>query len=283
MIPIVSQLRHVKEKLVSAQTRHTTRQNPRRVLFEILSNDLLKSFNVLIRSLPFRRLHFITLSKHKSQRYLIITTTNNQRETPQEKEKKHTQYWEYVTYIVATEPIRTIKINLLRRNTCINQKKHTNKCVSIQEVTFSKRRPIRLHSIWHFSKPITRQIHNVPTLIHQEVIDKLSLSCLFFSKLKINKNQNFQDKGRVLNQEPRTKKQTRFLGSESDFFFTDQTVDKRWFSDIGTTQDGNLGKVVFRTVSSTSAALDELDLFDLGVARERSDYDVGARKHHIIC
>lgn len=88
LIPIVSQLRHVKEKLVSAQTRHTTRQNPRRMLFEILSNDLLKSFNVLIRSLPFRRLHFITLSKHKSQRYLIITTTNNQRETPQEKEKK---------------------------------------------------------------------------------------------------------------------------------------------------------------------------------------------------
>lgn len=97
LIPIVSQLRHVKEKLISAQTRHTTSQNPRRMLFKILSNDLLESFNVLIRSLPFGRFHFITLSKHKSHRYLIIITNSQlqtiKRETPQEK-KKHIQYLE---------------------------------------------------------------------------------------------------------------------------------------------------------------------------------------------
>lgn len=73
LIPVVPQLRHMQEKLISAQTSDTAGHDPWGMFPIIFSDQLLKELDVLIGPLPFACLHFVTLCENKCHWYLKHT------------------------------------------------------------------------------------------------------------------------------------------------------------------------------------------------------------------
>jgi hypothetical protein len=119
------------------------------------------------------------------------------------------------------------------------------------------------------------------------MIDKLSLSCTNYTQISNTQKPKLHENylKSLLRREIKKNKKiknTWFLRCKSNPLLANEGIDKRRLADIGATQNGKLGPVIFGTVLGPRTALQELHLPNPGVTRVGSDHDVGSGQDHLV-
>ena len=131
--------------------------------------------------------------------------------------------------------------------------------------------------------PITRQIHYIPTLIHQEMINKLGLSCTIQS-FKPKSATPINPKKKKLNFYFRKWEiKTWFLRCKSNFLLSNQWIDKRRLAHIRPPQNRKLRPMIFGALLGLPTALHKHHLLNPRLTRVGSDNDVGVGQDHFLC